>query len=309
MTSPRRAVYLDCDTGVDDALALTLLLHHDELDLVGIGTVSGNISAAEAAANTTALLALAGCDSIPVAVGAHDPIAGSYDGGAPHVHGANGVGDVVLEAGAVPVEESAAEMLVRLARAHEGGLEVVAIGPLTNLALALEIEPRLPELVARLTIMGGAVWAPGNITPVAEANIYNDAEAARAVLGAGFRVVLVPLDVTMQHEFSDAEVELFGAAPHPLPRAIGGMLTFYLGFYEAVSGVRRSPLHDPLAALVAGDPHLATEVREVALEVPLSGDDRGRTVVAASGPVVGVVVAAHPESADRVRAAVLGIGG
>jgi purine nucleosidase len=158
-TSP---FYLDCDTGIDDALALAYLLAAPTAEVVGIGTVSGNVSAAVGARNTLDLLQLAGHAHIPVALGAHHPLAGSFGGGAPWVHGGNGIGEVALEAASAPLApESAAEMLVRLARSHAGELKVLAIGPLTNIAEALRLEPSLPSLVESITVMGGRPWPPG----------------------------------------------------------------------------------------------------------------------------------------------------
>ena len=168
-------LYLDCDTGVDDAVALAVLLATPGVDLAGIGTVSGNTSAGQAATNTLNLLALAGRTDIPVAVGEHHPLAGNFDGGAEAVHGDNGIGGVELPASAQrPIDARATDLLVNLARARPGELLVLATGPLTNLARALQIEPRLPELVAGVTAMGGAVRVPGNITGHAEANIASD---------------------------------------------------------------------------------------------------------------------------------------
>src|ERR1700760_2492837 len=125
-------VYLDCDTGIDDALAIGLLLAHDDVTVLGIGTVNGNTSAAQAAANTAGLLALAGRPDIPVAVGV-----GEHDGGAAHVHGDNGIGGVGLPEGAPHDPRTAAGMLIDLAREHAGALHVLATGPCTNLAAAL----------------------------------------------------------------------------------------------------------------------------------------------------------------------------
>jgi purine nucleosidase len=128
MTS--RPFYLDCDTGIDDALALAYLLASPQADVRGIGAVSGNVSAAVGARNTLDLLELAGHAHIPVALGAHDPLAGSFSGGAPWVHGSNGIGEVSLAASSVSLApETAAEMLVRLAHEHPGTLRVLAIGP------------------------------------------------------------------------------------------------------------------------------------------------------------------------------------
>jgi purine nucleosidase len=309
VTTPTVPLFLDCDTGVDDALALTYLLDVPHVDLVGIGTVSGNTDAATAAVNTAALLALCG-RTVPVAVGAHDPIGGSYGGGAPHVHGANGIGGVDLPPGVAAAEDPAAELLVRLARDHAAGdrkLDVLAIGPLTNLAVALEAEPRLPELVGTLTIMGGAVWDAGNVSPTAEANVHNDAEAARRVLRAGFDLVLVPLDVTRQHRFDDADADRFTAAGDPLRVALGTMLRSYVDFYESVDRVRRAPLHDPLAAAVAAG-EVEPSVRTTPLDVVVGGVEHGRTVPAADGPAVRVVVTADDRAADVIRERILHVG-
>lgn len=307
MNIARTPLYLDCDTGVDDALALAYLLNAPGTDLVGIGTVSGNITAEQAAVNTTALLSMAGQPGISVAVGAHDPIAGTYGGGAPHVHGHNGVGGVDLPTGGEPATESAAEMLVRLAHEHPRTLHVLATAPLTNIAQALEMEPGLPELVASLTIMGGAVWVPGNVTATAEANIANDAEAARIVLRAGFRTLLVPLDVTLHHHFDDEDADLFTGAGSPLHAALGQMLRQYIGFYESVTSHRRAPLHDPLAAALAVGEVGATRVREVALDVLLEPDNRGRTLATDTPgvPCVGVVVEADPGAAAVIRSRIM----
>jgi purine nucleosidase len=244
--------YLDCDTGIDDALALALLLATPEVDLAGIGTVSGNTAAGQAARNTLDLLALAGRDDIPVAVGSHHPLAGEFGGGAAPVHGDNGIGGIELPTAArTPIGRSAAELLVELAHAHAGELHVVATGPLTNLALALRLEPGLPGLVRDVTVMGGAVRVPGNVTAHAEANIANDPEAAAEALAAAWPVTLVPLDVTMQHRFDQADQQALRATGTPLTTALADMLTAYFDFYEGASGERRVPLHDPLAAAVA----------------------------------------------------------
>ncbi|MDQ0870159.1 purine nucleosidase [Arthrobacter sp. V1I9] len=236
MTTPS-PFYLDCDTGIDDALALAYLLASPFADVVGIGTVSGNVSAAAGARNTLDLLALAGYDDVPVALGAHHPLAGSFGGGAPWVHGENGIGGVTLTtATASLVGESAAEMLVRLARLYPGTLKVLAIGPLTNIAEALRLEPALPSLVESVTVMGGAALAPGNITPVAEANIWHDPEAAALVLAADWDVTLVPLDVTMASVLEETHRQLLLESSSPVARVLGEMLGHYFRFYEDIYG-------------------------------------------------------------------------
>lgn len=277
MTAP---IYLDCDTGIDDALALAYLLASPLADVVGIGAVSGNVSAAAGARNTLDLLALAGAAHIPVALGAHDPLVGSFAGGAPWVHGENGIGEVSLAPSGAPLAaESAAEMLVRLARSHPGALRVLAIGPLTNIAEALRLEPALPSLVESVTVMGGAALAPGNITPVAEANIWHDPEAAALVLAADWDVTLVPLDVTMASVLEEPHRQALLASSAAVPRALGEMLGYYFRFYEGIYGRPCSAMHDPLAAALAVGavkPALAPVVR-AAVDTS-DGPSRGQTV-------------------------------
>lgn len=280
MTTTSHPFYLDCDTGIDDALALAYLLASPQADLRGIGTVSGNVSAAVGARNTLDLLQLAGHPHIPVALGAHHPQAGTFGGGAPWVHGDNGIGGVSLttaSAGVAP--ETAAAMLVRLAHEHPGTLRVLAIGPLTNIAEALRLEPALPALVEEITIMGGAALAPGNISPVAEANIYNDPEAAAEVLAAGWNVTLVPLDVTMANVLEETHRQELLAAPGQVPQALGEMLGYYFRFYEGLLGRPCSAMHDPLAAALAvgGIKAAVAPVVHAAVDTT-DGPGRGQTV-------------------------------
>ncbi|MFI7542574.1 nucleoside hydrolase [Actinoplanes sp. NPDC049599] len=244
--------FLDCDTGVDDALAIALLLGRPGVTLTGAGTVSGNTSAGQAARNTLDLLALGGRPDVPVAVGAHHPLDGRFGGGAEVVHGGNGIGGVELPtAGREPEDRDAADLLLELARRHAGELRIVATGPLTNLALALRREPGLTGLVRDVTVMGGAVRVPGNVTGHAEANIANDPAAAAVVLAADWPVTLVPLDVTMRHRFTERDRAVLAAAGTPLTAALAAMLGGYFDFYQPQFGAREVPLHDPLAAGIA----------------------------------------------------------
>ncbi|KQR00495.1 nucleoside hydrolase [Arthrobacter sp. Leaf141] len=281
--------FLDCDTGIDDALALVYLLASPRADLVGIGTVSGNVSAANGARNTLDLLNLAGHPDIPVAVGAHDPQAGTFHGGAPHVHGDNGIGGVdLVPSDREPVKATAAELLVQLAHKYAGDLRLVAIGPLTNIAEALRLEPRLPELIAEVTIMGGAALVPGNISAVAEANIANDPEAAAEVLAADWNVTLVPLDVTMTNVLEENHRQELLASEHPASQALGEMLGHYFGFYVDIFGRECSAMHDPLAAAIAVrgvEPTLAPTVR-VQVDTT-NGLGRGQTACDLRGQYAG----------------------
>lgn len=287
--SDRMPVYLDCDTGVDDSVALAYLLASPAIELVGVGTVSGNTTAAQGARNTLDLLALAGHSHIPVAVGAHDHIDHPYDGGAPHVHGENGIGGVeVPRAATEPDPRGAAQLLLDLSHAYAGTLRVVTIGPMTNLAHALEADPALPSRVAAVVTMGGAALAAGNITPVAEANVYNDPQGAAALLAADWDVTLVPLDVTMEHVLTEEQRGMLLASERPFVRAIGEILDHYFDFYLPTYGERSSALHDPLAAVIAAGGVTPTVAPRVPVTVDTSwGPGRGQTIVDLRGQRLG----------------------
>ncbi|MFT4216158.1 MAG: nucleoside hydrolase [Micropruina sp.] len=275
-----RPVYFDCDTGIDDALALVYLMASPEISLAGIGTVSGNIDAKRAALNTLDLLDMGGRNDVPVAVGAMDPLTHSFGGGVPHIHGHNGVGDVELpHTDRRPVAESAADMLVRLAHEHPGELDVIAIGPLTNLAVALKQDPSIAELVHEVIIMGGAALVPGNLSEVGEANIYNDPEAAQVVMDAPWQVVLVPLDVTLENAFEESDREALAASDSLLNQALADILNLYFDFYVEEYGRRMCALHDPLAAAIAVGQITAIRAPKVPVVVDAThGPGRGQTI-------------------------------
>ncbi|HET9093478.1 MAG TPA: nucleoside hydrolase [Solirubrobacteraceae bacterium] len=297
-----QAVHLDCDTGIDDALALAHLLSRPHVDLVSISTVSGNTTSDQAALNTLDLLGLAGRNDIPVAVGAHQPLVGGYRGGAPHVHGDNGIGGASLPRAQRAVAGlSGAEQIVHSARAHAGDLVLLAVGPLTNLALALALDPMLPGLVKRVTIMGGAVWVPGNISEHAEANIANDPEAAQAVFAAHWPVTLVPLDVTLRHSIGVDEQRALSERGTAFHAALAAMLDPYLDFYERFYGERRAALHDPLASMIAVGDSTPSEVRSTPLTVdPGDRETRGRTAPHTEGPPVEVITGVAAPAAPRL---------
>ena len=274
-------LFLDCDTGIDDAMAIGWLVATHGVDLVGVSTVSGNLDAAGGARNTLDLLALLGRPEVPVSVGAHDFLDHPYSGGAPEVHGVNGIGEVELpRSPAAPTGTSGAQAIVDAARAHPGELHLLAIGPFTNVALALDLEPRLPELVGRFTVMGGAAMAPGNVSAVAEANVANDPLAAHRVFTAGFDLTMVGLDVTMEHVFEESHRQALLAVGTPGAVAIARMLGHYFGFYAQRYGRPCAVLHDPLAAAVAtSDVDLALAPTVPVVVDHTDGPGRGQTVV------------------------------
>jgi purine nucleosidase len=249
------------------------------VEIVGVGAVFGNNSVDVTADNALRLLELYGRPDVPVAVGAARPLV-QPPRLAAHVHGANGLGDVELpEPAARPVRGTAAELLVRLARENPGEIDVLAVGPLTNLAIALALEPELPRLVRRLVVMGGAVRVAGNVSSHAEANISNDPEAAEAVFAAGFDLDLVALDITMKTVATTEWLAELGTVSGERAERTSAFLDFYADFYSGIFGVRQCAMHDPLAAAVLVDPHLVTEAFEAPVHVELAGSlTRGMTV-------------------------------
>lgn len=273
----RRPILVDCDTGIDDALALAYLLAEPAVEIVGVTTVSGNTDAARGAANTLTLFEIAGVHDIPVAVGAHHFRGRDYAGGAPHVHGDDGVGGIAwAAAGRSPDTRAAVELIDHLAARHPD-LTVLALGPLTNLAAYAET----PGVAAfeRLVVMGGAFGHSGNVTAWAEANIHNDPESAAVVFAQDWDTTLVPLDVTMTQTLDATDLVRLEAIPGAVPQALAAMLPAYLDFYEGrVFPDRRCALHDPLAAMVAAGVLRGVSVASGQVEVRLTGGERGRTV-------------------------------
>lgn len=272
---------LDCDTGVDDAMALLYLLGSDRAEVVGVSTVFGNISAAQAATNSLRVLELAGAAGIPVARGTETTIRGDVPVLAPHVHGDDGLGNSNLpEPVGRVANETGPELIVRLARENPGEIHLIATGPLSNLAIALGIEPRLTELIPRITVMGGAADAPGNQSPAAEANILHDPEAAQAVLSAPWHVTLVPLDVTMREIITEDHRERLANAGNPIASFVARITDFYFDFFHSVSFDERcSPCHDALAAAIALGDVIPISAPTIGVEVDCNdGPARGATI-------------------------------
>jgi purine nucleosidase len=270
---------LDTDPGVDDALALLMAFDAPDHEVVGLTVAAGNVGLVHTVANALKLCEVAGRADVPVFAGCAAPLLHAAPDAA-YVHGEDGFGDVGYEAARRrPDAEHAALAILRLSHLHAGRLLLVALGPLTNLALALRIDPTLPERIARLVVMGGAVNGQGNITPEAEFNIYFDPEAAHIVLGAFARYDLCDWEATLAHGLHHRSVEAWLAADSP--RA---------GFYERIS--RRTRLWsadrrgehwhsaDGLAMAYALAPEGALETAARPLRVELGeGPERGATRV------------------------------
>ena len=190
-------IILDCDPGIDDALAIAFAAGHPELEIAGITTVAGNVELAKTTANALAVASFVGAASVPVTAGCAAPLLRpALDAG--HVHGESGLGGAVLPRPAREAADGhAIDFIIERTAAAPGEITLVATGPLTNIALALRREPRLPLWVRDFVIMGGSAGR-GNVNPAAEYNIWADPEAASIVFAAGWTVRMIGLDVTLR---------------------------------------------------------------------------------------------------------------
>jgi inosine-uridine nucleoside N-ribohydrolase len=257
-----KKIIIDTDPGVDDAMAIFLALKSSEVEVVGLTTVFGNVHTDLATQNALRLLELAGRPDIPVAAGAALPLVVPLDSVADFVHGADGLGNtnLPLPAGR-PVDEPAAQFIVETVMARPDQVTLVPIGPLTNLALALALEPRLPEKVAEVVLMGGAATVNGNVNPAAEANIIHDPHATDIVLNAGWPVTMVGLDVTLQTVMTDDYLASLKASGSTAGKFIHHISRFYRDFHYDLFGLAGIHTHDPSAIAYVIDPTLFTVER------------------------------------------------
>jgi len=239
--------------------------------------VAGNCTVDKATVNSLRVLELLHRADVPVALGCERPLVGKlFD--AAHVHGNDGLGGSDLPAPRTAASaEHAADQIARLARERPGEVTLVALGPLTNVAVALLREPRLPELLSELVVMGGAFAHPGNMTALAEFNIWVDPDAGRSVLEAPFRTTIVPLDATMQTLLTDDH--LHSLPEGPIGHFVRSLTGDYLAVYERRHGRRAAAMHDPLATAIAIDRSLIAESRDLPISVETGGIwSRGQTV-------------------------------
>jgi purine nucleosidase len=244
-------IILDCDPGIDDALAIAFAHGHPGIELTGITTVAGNVGLARTTANALAVCEFIGAAGTPVTPGCAGPLLRpAVD--ARQVHGDSGLGGAVLPpAAASPAPGHAIDYIVDTVRAAPGEITLVATGPLTNIALAVKREPRLADWVRQFVIMGGSAGR-GNHTPAAEYNIWADPEAAAAVFRAGWTVTMLGLDVTLRTGVTEAVLRRMSKLG-PLGT---GLLLPALEQYRSVSEPGGPPVHDVCAVAWVAEPDL-----------------------------------------------------
>jgi len=300
-----RLTVIDTDPGIDDAIGILLALASHEFDIAGITTVAGNIGIETTTLNAGRLLAFAGRGDIPVFQGAAAPL--SRPGPEPlNLHGEGGIGGVALPA---PMREResrhAIEWLAEFLLAQPAGsVDVLALGPLTNLARLVLERPDAAKRIGRIIAMGGAIHERGNVGPRAEFNLWADPEAVAAVVASDVPLVLIPLDVTRRVRATREFVEALSASGEPLAAMVARLIESY---FESETNRESRPLHDPCVMVYALAPELF-RIEELRLTVDTgAGDDAGALTIDGSGSPVQVVLGVDgPAALDLLASRLMG---
>ena len=279
-SSDTQRIIVDTDPGIDDAMALCFLRASSGITIDRLTTVFGNADVAVTTANAALLCQRFGIDS-PIHRGADVPLIRARSTSPVHVHGHDGLGDIGLDrSGAEPISAaSAATAIVARINDSPGKIRLLALGPLTNLALALELDPSIAEKTRDVVIMGGAFgWhgRRGNVTPHAEANIWNDPHAAERVLAASWRVTMVGLDVTSRCVLTATEAARLAATGGDHARFLFDISRGYEALYRQSDGLEGCCLHDVAAATFLVAPELFT-LRGGRITITTDGDRMGMT--------------------------------
>ena len=256
MTGKAKRIIIDTDPGIDDALAILLALASPELSLEALTVTIGNCSTPQGVINALSVLELAHAAHIPVAPGLDRPLIQPLLT-APETHGNTGLGYAQLPPPHQPAaNQHAVDLLIERIMAAPGEITLVAIAPLTNLAMAIRREPALVEAVREVIIMGGAIRHEGNTTPLAEFNVYVDPHAAHIVYHSGLPITLVPLDVTYQCILTQTDVDRLLAIDSPITRFVADSTRFYMEFHDEYQGIEGCVINDPLALALTFMPDL-----------------------------------------------------
>jgi purine nucleosidase len=276
-----RKIVIDCDPGIDDAIAIVLALQHSGLEIVGITTMFGNAYVDQATRNALTVVELSG-RAIPVYKGAARPLRITIEPPPDFVHGKDGLGNT---GHAAPkgshLAKSAAQYLVDIAKTHPGEITVLAVGRLTNLAEAMKLDSNFTRNVKEVVLMGGALHVPGNVSPVAEANIAGDPDAADIVMTAPWKVTMIALNTTTKVKLNDDILLRVRDGNKRYGQFVWSISRFYADFHKNVNHVEGGfYVHDPSAVLYLVDPSLFT-TRKGPVRVVTEGIAIGETIMPA----------------------------
>jgi len=281
--TPRRVI-IDTDPGTDDAIAIFLALNSQEIQVDALTVVPGNVTAQQGLENALKLVSLANRCDIAVAAGAQHPLNQKLIT-AEFWHGKNGLANIALPASKCKQDARfGPDLIIEMVHKYPHEVTLVPIGPLTNIALAVSKDPSIVPLVKEVVIMGGSI-SGGNVNAAAEANIYNDPEAAAIVFNAGFgSLTMVGSDVGERTLFTKKQLQVLESAPGPQADFIAGIARFLLGMAEKYGDIGTA-MYDPLAVGTAIDPSVIT-TKEMKVEVETRGQfTRGETVANRHGTV------------------------
>ena len=273
-----KRILFDTDPGIDDACAILLALASPELSVEGLSVVHGNCSLEQATTNALAVLELANAPHIPVAKGCELPLV-QPSLLAPETHGDTGLGYARLPVPRTrPIAQHGVDFLIEQILKSPGEITLLAIGPLTNVALAIRQEPRVVEALREIIIMGGTLRYEGNTTALAEFNTYVDPHAAHIVYHAGIATTLVPLDVTYQCILTPHDVNQLLKTDSPITKFVADSTRFYMEFHDEYQKIDGCVINDPLALALTFAPELCT-YQHLPVDVDLSGGiSMGKTV-------------------------------
>ena len=275
-----KRILIDTDPGVDDAHAILMALAHPNVEVVAITTVNGNVGVDKTTANALKILDVANKD-IPVFAGCSKPLV-SEPYHASYVHGKDGLGDCGIPPSQRTVQtEHAVQALIQLSKEHAGELSLVTIGPLTNVAVAMQLDPDLPKRFEKLVIMAGAIYAKGNTKMCAEFNVYADPEAAQIVLDGWGKLSMLSWETTVAHAIGPADLDHLLSLGTPKAEFIGKTNQKFLELTKSrLGGQRKLFAPDALAVAAAMEPEIVIKAEEHYVAVELSGQlTRGLTVV------------------------------
>ncbi|KAJ0262150.1 Uridine nucleosidase 1 [Hirschfeldia incana] len=277
--SKREKLIIDTDPGIDDSMAIMMAFQTPELEILGLTSVFGNVSTQDATRNALLLCEIAGFPDVPVAEGSSEPLKGGIPRVADFVHGKNGLGDVSVPLPSrTKCEKSAAEFLVEKVTEYPGEVTILALGPLTNLAIAIKRDSSFASKVKKIVILGGAFFALGNVNPAAEANIYGDPEAADVVFTCGADITVVGINITTQLQLTDDDLLALRDSKGKHAKLLSDMCKFYRDWHVKSDGVYGVYLHDPVSFVAVVRPDLFTYKKGV-VRVETQGICVGHTLM------------------------------
>ena len=309
----RRRIVLDTDPGIDDAIMMLYLAAEPSAEMVAVGSTHGNCSAAQAARNALRILELCGLPDVPVAAGEESPL--GEKAWSAHVHGKDGLGDAgVGPPAGSPTGEHAVDQIIRLGLEQPGKLDLVAVGSMTNLGMAIERDPESLRRYRSVSILGTYSRPPRPGDPfTVDANIYADPEGADRLFASGTPITVIPIDLTNYVVLEDEHIERIKAGTTIVARFAWQILPFYFDFYQTLLGRWSARMHDPLVAGVLLDPTLIHETVERPMYVEpcavryraVGKEDYDPAVDTDRGPVTIVTAVDIPRFLDRLTDALV----